>query len=269
MNGRALTGLLAGLAVLALAVVAVPRGAGQAQETGGERVVAGLSQNRIAITASFDGSELLIFGAVKRESPIPEGAPLQVIVAVAGPSRPVVVRRKERRMGIWVNADAVEIDAAPSFYAVATSAPFADVLREVEDLRHKISIPRAIRSVGAPMDVTDAESFTEALIRIRTRKGLYQVMEGAVEVSEQTLFRTRIALPANLTEGDYRARIFLTRDGAVVDAFETGIPVRKVGLERWIFTLAHERPLAYGLLSLGLAIAAGWLASAVFRYLRS
>ena len=36
-----------------------------------EEVVAGLSQNRIAITANFDGSELLIFGAVKREAPPP------------------------------------------------------------------------------------------------------------------------------------------------------------------------------------------------------
>ncbi|RMD89948.1 MAG: hypothetical protein D6811_11415 [Alphaproteobacteria bacterium] len=267
-GGRPLAGLLA----LVLLVAGAQPGAGEGaagEAATGEEVVAGLSQNRIAITASFDGSEILIFGAVKRETPIPPGPPLQVIVAVAGPSEPVVVRRKERRFGIWVNAAAVEVDSAPSFYAVATSAPFHDVLSEVEDLRYKVSIPRAIRSVGAPMDIEHAEAFTEALIRIRSKAGLYQVMEGAVEVSEQTLFRTRIGLPANLTEGDYSARIFLTRDGKVVDVFETSIPVRKVGLERWIFTLAHERPLAYGLLSLALAILAGWLASAVFRYIRS
>jgi len=53
-----------------------------------------------------------------------------------------------------------------------------------------------------------------------------------------------------------------------VDVHEQTIPVRKVGLERAIYTLAHERPLIYGLLSLFIAIAAGWLASAVFRYMR-
>ena len=37
-----------------------------------EDVVLGLSQNRVAITANFDGSEILIFGAVKRETAIPE-----------------------------------------------------------------------------------------------------------------------------------------------------------------------------------------------------
>ena len=233
-----------------------------------ETVVAGLSQNRISITANFDGSEIIIFGAVKRESPVPEAPPLQVVVTLEGPSEPVTVRRKERRFGIWMNTDAVEVDAAPSFYAVATSGPFDEALSNVEDLRHQVSIPRAIRSVGAPMTVTDAEAFTEALIRIRTRAGLYQVLEDAVEMTDQTLFRASITLPANLTEGDYRARIFLTRGGEVVDAYETEVGVRKVGLERWIYTLAHDRPLVYGLLSLAIAIVAGWAASAVFRYIR-
>ena len=44
--------------------------------------------------------------------------------------------------------------------------------------------------------------------------------------------------------------------------------MRKVGLERWIYNLAHERQLIYGILSLVIAIAAGWMASAVFRYMR-
>lgn len=234
-----------------------------------EEVVAGLSQNRISITTNFDGSEILIFGAVKRETAIPEGGPLQVIVTVAGPSEPVVVRKKDRRFGIWVNTDAVEVDLAPSYYAVATSAPWREVVRDVEDLRHKISVQRAIRSVGAPATVLDAASFTEALIRIRERRDLYQTNIGSVSVSEETLFNTAVQLPANLTEGIYTARFFLTRDGVVIDRHETEISVQKVGLERFLFNLAHEQPLVYGILSLFIAIAAGWGASAFFRYLRS
>ena len=231
-----------------------------------EEVVASLSQNRVSIDTNFDGSEILVFGAIKRESPAPPGR-LEVIVTVAGPSEPVIVRRKSRVLGIWVNAEEVEIDRAPSFYAVATSGPWEEVISDTEDLRHKISIGRAIRSVGA--SVTDSPSFTEALIRLRLRTGLYETAVETVDVEEATLFSTDIALPANLTEGNYTVRFFLTREGAVVDNRETTIFVRKVGLERFLFTLAHEAPLAYGLLSLAIAIGAGWGASAVFRYLRS
>ncbi len=233
-----------------------------------EEVVAGLSQNRVAITANFDGSEILIFGAVKREAPPPGEGPLQVIITVAGPSEPIVVRRKAHRYGIWVNVDAVEVVAAPSFYAIATSAPFREVLASIEDLRYKVSINQAIRSVGAPMTISDSMSFTDALIRIRTNAGLYQLKPETVIVDEQTLFRTSIALPANLTEGAYTTRIFLTRNGRVVDEHTTSIDVQKVGLERWLFNLAHQQPLVYGLLSLFIAIVAGWGASAIFRYLR-
>jgi uncharacterized protein (TIGR02186 family) len=142
------------------------------------------------------------------------------------------------------------------------------VLSAVEDLRHKVSIPQAIRSVGAPTDVADSERFTEALIRIREGEDLYQINENTIAVLEDTLFQTSVALPANLTEGDYASRIFLTRGGEVIDVHQTTIRVRKVGLERWIYRLAHDRPLIYGILSLAIAIAAGWAASAVFRYLR-
>ena len=117
-----------------------------------EEVVLGMSQDKVAITANFDGSEILIFGAVKREEAIPEGDPLQVIVAIQGPSEPITVRRKEKRFGIWVNTQSVDVDAAPSFYAVATSAPLDEVLSSTEDLRYKISIPSAIRSVGCTND---------------------------------------------------------------------------------------------------------------------
>ncbi len=233
-----------------------------------EEVVLGLSKDRVDITTSFNGSEILLFGAIKREEAIPDGPPIGVIVTISGPLQPVTVRRKSNRFGIWVNTAAIEVDSAPAFYAVASSAPLNETLNDVEDLRHHISIPRAIRSVGAPDTITDAESFTEALIRIRTASGQYQLLENQVAVDSQTLFRTSVQLPSALVEGDYTTRIFLTRDGKVISQLETSIDVDKVGLERWLFDLSRENAVLYGLMSLAIAIFAGWSASAVFSLIR-
>lgn len=235
----------------------------------GEEVVVGLSQNRISITAGFDGSEILVFGAIRREAPPdPDAAPLGVVVTIEGPSQPVTVRRKDRVAGIWVNAYEARLRAAPSFYAVASTGPLEDVLSATEDLRHRITVGRAIRAIGLAPQELDRALFIEALTRIRGEQGLYQELSGAVSLERETLFRTAITLPANLTEGRYATRIFLTRDGEVIDHYATAIEVGKVGLERWLFTLAHERPLAYGLLALAVALVAGWAASAAFRLLR-
>ena len=256
--------LLSALTAASLALL--PQSAAQAAK---EEVVLGLSQDRVAITATFDGSEILIFGAVKREAPIPSEHPLEVIVTVSGPAPAVMVRRKEKKLGIWVNTDSVLVDSAPAFYAVATSGPFAQVLSDTEDLRFRVSIERAIRSVGAAMHIRGAQDFADAVVRIREKNGLYSLRENTVAVDEQTLFRTAIEMPADLTEGDYETRIFLTRGGEVVSSYETTIDVRKVGLERFLYSLSREQPFIYGLMSLAIAIAAGWGASAAFSLLRN
>jgi uncharacterized protein (TIGR02186 family) len=245
---------------LALVLFAMPAGA--------ESIVAGLSQNRVSITADFDGSEILIYGAVKRDTPAPDG-PLEVIITVEGPSTPVTIRKKDRRAGIWINTEAVEVDAAPSFYAVATTGPLSSILSQTEDLRYRITLPRVIRAVGAATEAGDPGDFITAMQRIRLDEQRYRVLQGAVEFTEDTLFRADIVLPANLTEGEYRVRLFLTREGRVIDVQDRVIGVRKEGLERFLFNLAHEQPLIYGLLSLALAAFAGWGASAAFRLMRA
>lgn len=234
-----------------------------------EGIVAGLSQNRVSITADFDGSEILIYGAVKRDEPPPKSPPLHVIVTVEGPSTPLTVRKKERRMGIWVNTESVQIGRAPSFYAVATTGFLKDILSSTEDLRHQITIPKAIRSVGISAQAQDSPAFVDALLRIREGEDRYRLAERTVQLTEATLFRTDVALPANLTEGAYRVRIFLTRGGVVVDTLERRINVRKEGLERFLTNLSREQPFIYGLLSLLIAVAAGYGASTAFRLLRS
>ena len=225
-------------------------------------------KEKVAITATFDGSQILLFGAVKRDKPAPLGN-IQVIVTIAGPSEPISVHRKSKVFGIWMNTDTVEVDAAPRFYAVATSSDFSSTINDTEDLRYKVSIPRAIRAVGAPMDVLDAASFSDAVIRIRSDQGLYQLLENTVDIDEQTLFRTSIEMPADISDGDYTARVLLTRGGNVIDEFTTIIDVRKVGLERFLFNMSRENPLAYGLMSIAIAIFAGWAASLLFRFFRT
>ncbi len=233
-----------------------------------ESVVAGLSRDAVAITANFDGSDILIYGAVKRETPIPPGPPLQVIVTIEGPSEALTVRRKDRRFGIWINTEQLRIGSAPGFYVVASSEPLAEMLAPEEDIRYRISIPLAMRAFAGATDVSDTIPFTQAMVRIREKEGLYRLDEGNVKIADQTLFRADVSLPANLIEGAYKTRIFLLRDGRILDVHRAAIEVRKVGLERWLFRLSRDEPLLYGLMSLLLAVLAGWGANEAFRILK-
>ncbi len=254
---RVLRHILLALPVLALAWTA------NAEDP--ESVISMLSQNRISITANFDGSEVFVFGAVKREAPPPDDGDLEVIITLAGPLEPVLVRRKKKILGVWVNADTVEVDAAPSYYAVAANKPLDQILSNVEDIFKDISVDQLIRSVGAPQHIHDSPEFTKALIRVREAQGLYSIDPVPIAIRENTLFGTSFVMPANLVEGQYVARIFLTRNKSVVSEHSNEIDVRKVGLQRWVFYQAHNHSFTYGLLCVLIAVATGWFASFVFR----
>ncbi len=253
-----MTRLLASLALL-MAAIATPTHAA-------EQVVAGLSQHSVSLTTNFSGSQIFVYGSVKHVAPAEEEAPLQVIVTVIGPAAPVEVRKKERTYGIWINGSAVRIDSAPSFYAVATTGPIRDILSFTDELRHRIGLDHVIKLIDPPEWAKDQrEDYRKAVARIREAEGLYSIRTGTVKLIENELFRTEIKLPADLIEGDYSARIFLLRDKSVIDVFEDTIEVRRAGVGRLIYTSAQDYPALYGIISILVALAAGWLASAFFR----
>ena len=154
---------------------------------------------------------------------------------------------------------------APSFYAIATTRPLDEILSETERLRYGIGMDQAVRRVGG-RQIADSTPFTDALIRLREGTGSYAQLDDAVTVAEETLFQTRIEMPANLVEGDYVAEFFLVRDHQVISSAATIIRVEKTGIERWLYNLSRNQPLVYGLMSVGLALLAGWLANAAFRF---
>ena len=254
------------LALILLVFAALPAGANE--------IIGALSQSRVALTANFSGSEILIFGAIRRDpsealaEDAEEVPPFDVVVVIEGPREPVAIWRKDRRVGIWVNVDSVTLASVPSFYAVATTAPLDEIIAPETDIEHRISSQQAIRSEQAIGDVPDQAVFSEALRRIRERSDQYLNLDRFVHLERDILFRANVQLPANLTEGAYTTRMYLLRDGAVVHQFRTAIFVRKAGLERWLHQLAYDQPLLYGLMALAIALIAGWGASALFRFVR-
>lgn len=104
-------------------------------------------------------------------------------------------------------------------------------------------------------------------VTIPTQAFAARASQGAVELTRETRFRTTVALPANLTEGAFAARVFLTRDGGVLGSFHTVIDLRNTGIVGWLAMFARTRRLAHGLLAVAVAVLAGRGASAAFRFL--
>jgi len=80
----------------------------------GERLVVSLSDHRVMVTSSFVGEEIVLFGGVEQEGASrPPRSGYDIVVTVSGPRQNTVTFRKERMLGIWVNADSRVFEEAP------------------------------------------------------------------------------------------------------------------------------------------------------------
>lgn len=236
------------LAVLALLFLAPPALA-QAP------LVADLSKHLVAITTGFSGTEVLLFGAVEGKG--------DVVVVVRGPARDEVVRRKARIGGIWMNQAQAAI-LAPSFYRVAASKPLSEIAPPEVLEAHQIGAEHLSLDVQ-DVDERQAGEFRAALVRLKQRKDLYGDKILPVSFLGNRLFRTEMHFPANVPVGTYSVEVYLLRDGEVVSAQTTPLIISKIGIGAEVYDFAHNRGPLYGIIAIGMAIGAGWLAATAFR----
>src|SRR5688572_678711 len=89
----------------------------------GPRLVPDISARNVGIRYTFNGTQLLLFGAIIYPGGRTPTRQLDVAVVLRGPVQPMVVREKQKIAGIWMNADSHRFGSAPGFYAVASSRP--------------------------------------------------------------------------------------------------------------------------------------------------
>jgi len=255
------------LAVLFLLLIAAAAPGVAARETKPapapeEDLVAGLSEDFVRITSSFTGADLVIFGAVESPDAFKGAADRQLVIVVRGPKVNVTVRRKDRVAGVWVNNDSAAIPGVPGFYFVASTAPLSEIAPKDILERRQIGIGNiAFRLPARP----DAQSFLDALIRQKTAEGLYGIDENGIAVTGASLFQARVKMPANVPVGSYTVEAYLFRNGLDMTSYSLPLTVDKAGLERRLFTFAHDHAAWYGAAAILMALLLGGLSALIFR----
>jgi uncharacterized protein (TIGR02186 family) len=253
--------LMAASIVLALAV--------SASRAWAERLIVSVSNHRVTVTPNYSGEELVLFGSVEKDAATPATrGNYDLVVTVAGPRADMVTRRKERWLGIWINADYRQFVQVPTYLAIFANRPFDAIASSEVERRQQLGLHNVLltQRVGADYaDVVQSDSFRTAFLRLQSERGLYREDTSAVTFLTPTLFRTGIPLPAQVPIGTYEVEIKLFSDGAAVTHTETAFEIVKVGFEQFVATTARQDGLVYGLVTAVMALMTGWIASVVFR----
>ena len=229
------------------------------------RLVPDISARSIEIRYSFSGAQLLLFGAILYPGGRTPRKPADVIVVLKGPVEPILVREKQKIAGIWMNADSNRFRSAPSFYAVASSAPVRQLVDERTAAIYELGLQDLQLSPGGGALPDKERRFEAGLLDLREREGLYAEHPHGVEISEGVLYRARISIPSQVPVGAYTAETFLVSDGKVIAAATREIQIDKSGFERFVALAARRHGFLYGLASVVLSLGLGWAAALAFR----
>jgi uncharacterized protein (TIGR02186 family) len=234
-----------------------------------ERLVVSLSTHRVLISSNFAGFNLTLFGAIEQDAAsVGRAGGYAVAINVVGPRQATIAWRKERVLGIWVNASSRMFVDVPSYLAVLTNRPVDDVA-PVETRQRlglglaKFALPQRI---GADRrDPGPSDPYRQAFVQLKTEQQLYHEYGNAVTFVTPSLFRSGIPLPANVPVGTYLVEAQLFADGALIAREETAFEIVKAGFEQFVADAARDHSLLYGLATTLLALFTGWIGSIVFR----
>jgi uncharacterized protein (TIGR02186 family) len=235
-----------------------------------ESVQADVSARNVAVTSSFNGTEIVIFGAVDNsQQPSAESGYYDVLIVVEGVPARMIVRRKNNVAGLWLNTAAATFDLVPSYYAIASTRPIDEITTEEFRATHGIGFQnlRFAPAFGQAQGLSteDLMEFRRAIIRLKRKQGLYVQDYFSVAFIGRSLFRATIELPANVIVGPFETRVFLFRDEKLLSQYTVKLNLEREGVERHLHAFAFGYPALYGLMTVLIAVAAGLTASTVFR----
>ena len=270
--------------VLLTALLAATWATARADEEPGLNV----SPEAVDIGLNFSGTDVSISGTA------PEGA--DVILTVDGPLDSVKLRKKGKVMGLfWMTVEQAEVENMPAFHVVRSSEEIDKLLSREEQVRIGVDpASTAILSEARAIDPDDESPLSEekqvefiAALRDKYIKdGLYAPCvscheaepavgdaahdgsvapgDAVIRLDDDGRWETSISLPSDAPLGDYSVRAYYVRDGQEVGSDSTTFSVEKVGLVDSLRTMADDNAVAYGAMSLAIAIAIGLTIGFVF-----
>jgi uncharacterized protein (TIGR02186 family) len=235
-----------------------------------EVVQADVSTRNVAVTSSFTGTEIVVFGAIDNSrQPSPEAGYYDVVVVIEGAPSGVTSRRKARVGGIWANTTSASFGGVPSYYAITSTRPLDEVAPEAVLIGYEIGLNQVrMVPVGGPQErlpAAELKEFRDAIVRLKKRDGLYVQDDYGVAFIGRSLFRATIALPANVTVGPFETRVYLFRNDKLLSQYAIRLNLEREGIERILHEFAFNSPFFYGLMTVLLALGAGFAASIAFK----
>jgi len=183
-----------------------------------------------------------------------------LVVLVEGERRSETYVKVGLRGPLWLPQGGVPVGEAPALYLLASEGDLHHLLTGEERKREGLGLSslRASLSAGA-VGVHEAEE----VLRVWRRSGRLSLADRGVQRRDGA-FSAGFDLPPGLEEGVLLVKVFLCREGRVVERSVTEVPVARTGLAAFLTGAARDHPSLYGAGAALLALLLGAAVGAAF-----
>ena len=223
------------------------------------QIVADLSQENVKIATDFQGAKILLFGAYDGK----KGD--DIIVIVTGPKGLVTVQKKEKILGVWVNTRKVNYINTPKYLSISSNRRIDDILNKKTQKISEIGLNNLKIRIQPGIKVENEGNWRQALTRNMLKSNLWSINENSITLNKDSLFRSYLELPSNVTTGQFEVKILHYRNSKLVSQQINSINVSKSGISAEIYDIAQNYSTLYGIFAVLLAVLVGWGSNLIFR----
>ena len=203
-----------------------------------EPVVVVPETGHVDITTDFTGADVKAFGAMSGSG--------DLIIKVVGPQQNVTLSREIKFGPFWIGGGRVNVEDAPSLLYLYATRPIASILPPAALEKYGLRLEGVPVRIEPQLLAAAAKDWRKTFFRLKEKAGRYLEDDRAITVYGNRLFIMDIPLPSDLQIGTYKIEALLVQSGNVVGHNVGQFEVRQVGIERWVWNVAHDHAWLFG-----------------------
>jgi uncharacterized protein (TIGR02186 family) len=230
-----------------------------------EPVTVNLEPPGVNISAFYNGTDVNVRGEAPTDA--------ELLIRLSDTRHDVTFKKKGKVGGLlWMNIGEVTLENVPSVYLLYTSKGLGDKAL-AENTNKWDSLGLGFDAIKQKMQVlstpNDKEVVFKEFMKLKKHEDLYKLEPDAVHFTgangAMKTYTATIHVPPRLKPGTYQVDVIAVSGNKIIEGASEQLKLTQIGFPAFLSSMAFNRALLYGIMSVVIAIFAGLGTSMIFR----
>jgi uncharacterized protein (TIGR02186 family) len=197
---------------------------------------------------------------------------VDLVIKITSPEGHQVLKQKGKVAGmLWMNVGQLKFENTPNFYGLYSTKKVDEILKPEEMAKYVIGFPALEKHVEITPVANEEEKamWFDEFVKFKESSKVYAYSFGKITTTVNANGRQEYSIltdwPYQAAPGDYLVTVYAVKNGKVAEQAESKVNVEQVGIVKTLATMAKNKAAFYGILSIGIALGAGFGVGMVFR----